>query len=349
MALLGTLGKLANNAFNSVFKPSLVGLNTMQAPFNGGQMTSLPRLGSNTNTYPGSGMVSPSFNMQNSGTGISQLPKNTGLVGLDGQPVAVPDFAPNDQLPTQQDILNPGHTGNWLTQALNPWMMTGGGGPLTPQQPAQQPQQPQQPQPGLTVPPGQQAPDIQSFAPTTQSITQSAGGPTGGFNTGFGASAGGFFNSNSLLGALLAALQGQQMGAGGFGGDGGIDPITGKKKKKKTIAQRHNNPGNLVYAGQSGAAPGEAKDGSLAWAKFDSPDAGFAALGADIGAKLARKPDMTLQELIATRSPGNENNLATLVPQISASLGVKPDSKVSKMDTNQLMNVLARFEGFYQQ
>ena len=125
------------------------------------------------------------------------------------------------------------------------------------------------------------------------------------------------------------------------------------------IAQRHNNPGNLVYVGQEGAEKGEEKSPGVYWAKFKDIDSGLKAMSRDNEIKLKRNPDMTLGELINVRSPGDENNSKTLTYNVIDELwdlkkdGTIPSlssrTKIKDLPMTRVSQALAKAEGFYTQ
>lgn len=73
--------------------------------------------------------------------------------------------------------------------------------------------------------------------------------------------------------------------------------------KSGSLAQRNNNPGNLRYAGQSGAVQGE-----RGFAKFSTPEAGWAALERQLGLYVARDPNKTLAQQMAVYAPSLDGN-----------------------------------------
>ena len=90
---------------------------------------------------------------------------------------------------------------------------------------------------------------------------------------------------------------------------------------KGTLARRNNNPGNLVYAGQSHAVR------SGRWAKFDTVEHGFQALGAQI--KLDAKRGMTLEQFIYKYAPPHENDTLGYIQYVAKQLTTTPTSKLS--------------------
>jgi len=134
--------------------------------------------------------------------------------------------------------------------------------------------------------------------------------------------------------------------------------ILSPEKPKGNIAQRHNNPGNLVFVGQEGATAGEDKGDGVSWAKFNTPEEGWAAFNKDAEIKLKRNPKMTVAEYIDMRSPGNENDTKKLHLGIAQSLQhLKDEGKIKTLLLNKITmtpelidevnRAAAKMEGFF--
>lgn len=135
--------------------------------------------------------------------------------------------------------------------------------------------------------------------------------------------------------------------------------------KKETIsqgniAQRHLNPGNLIFMEQEGAERGELKEGEkdIYWARFKDEGAGFKAMQKDIEIKLKRTPDMTVRDLILERSPENENSYKTLAYNVADDLKDLKDKgdipvllmnqlAASQVPIDRLAQALVKAEGYY--
>lgn len=99
--------------------------------------------------------------------------------------------------------------------------------------------------------------------------------------------------------------------------------------KPGTIAWEQNNPGNLMFAGQSGAVLG--RNG---FAKFDSYEAGRAALERQIGLYADR--GLTIASMMAVYAPfghGNNDPVA-YANRIAGALGVSPDTPLSSLQAS---------------
>lgn len=101
-----------------------------------------------------------------------------------------------------------------------------------------------------------------------------------------------------------------------------------------TLAARNNNPGNLRYAGQPGATQGEG-----GFARFETPEAGYEALKAQI--ELDKSRGMTVQEFVSKYAPPSENDTATYIKQFNASVGSGSNTKLSSLDTDKVAEFMA--------
>lgn len=104
-----------------------------------------------------------------------------------------------------------------------------------------------------------------------------------------------------------------------------------------TRAERNFNPGNLEYRGQSGAVP---EPGSGRFAKFNSPAEGVSALAKQLLRYEQRGLD-TLDEIINTYAPSNENDTQAYIGQLSRALGVTGSQELDLSDPD-VMNALIR-------
>jgi hypothetical protein len=90
-----------------------------------------------------------------------------------------------------------------------------------------------------------------------------------------------------------------------------------------SLAWRNNNPGNLVYANQAGASPGEG-----GFAKFSTAAAGRAALEAQINLDVTRGADVNgnpvtdIAELISSWAPASQgNDTAAYISNVGTATG----------------------------
>jgi len=104
--------------------------------------------------------------------------------------------------------------------------------------------------------------------------------------------------------------------------------------KESRLSYVNNNPGNLRFANQSGATPGEG-----GFAKFPTPEAGVKALTSQV--KLDQGRGHTLASFIAKFAPPSENNTAQYISQAAKSLGVTSDTSLASIPTDKLTKFMA--------
>lgn len=109
-------------------------------------------------------------------------------------------------------------------------------------------------------------------------------------------------------------------------GDNYMGPTT-TNKKGGSVAERHNNPGNLVFAGQRGATKGETVEGHT-FAKFQSTEEGVAALYRQLQLYQKRGID-TLTEIMGVYAPEGSNDTAAYVRALSSSTGLSPSQQLN--------------------
>ncbi len=108
-----------------------------------------------------------------------------------------------------------------------------------------------------------------------------------------------------------------------------------------TIANRNNNPGNI-------------KDSSTGQFKtFSTPQEGYAALLNDLEMKKTGKsqtgltPDSTLADFAKAYAPASDkNNPAQYTANLANHMGVRPDAKISELDTGKWAEAIANAEGY---
>jgi hypothetical protein len=129
-------------------------------------------------------------------------------------------------------------------------------------------------------------------------------------------------------------------GFGGLGQTSGIATIAATIQQIEgwspgTIAYTNNNPGNLIYVGQTGATQGPAMTGTpYYFASFSSYDAGEAALQNQI--QNYANQGLTINQMMAKYAPATDangnptgNNPTAYANSIANSLGVSPDTTVA--------------------
>lgn len=98
-------------------------------------------------------------------------------------------------------------------------------------------------------------------------------------------------------------------------------------KKGSSVAERHNNPGNLVFAGQRGATVGETVAGHT-FAKFQSTEEGVAALYRQLQLYQKRGID-TLTEIMGVYAPEGANNTGAYIKALSKTTGLDPNQQLN--------------------
>lgn len=111
---------------------------------------------------------------------------------------------------------------------------------------------------------------------------------------------------------------------------------------------RNNNPGNIDYRGQAGA---ELERPGGRFARFSSAYDGLKAMANQLmryfEGKTTGKRLQTLNDIISTWAPGNENNTGAYIAQLSKSLGVAPNAVLNLKDPqvmSSLMNGIIHHE-----
>ena len=101
-------------------------------------------------------------------------------------------------------------------------------------------------------------------------------------------------------------------------------------KSGTSVAERHNNPGNLVFAGQRGATVGETVAGHT-FAKFQSTEEGVAALYRQLQLYQKRGID-TLTEIMGVYAPEGANNTGAYIKALSKTTGLDPNQQLNLGD-----------------
>jgi len=103
------------------------------------------------------------------------------------------------------------------------------------------------------------------------------------------------------------------------------------------LASVNNNPGNLRFAGQTGASQGEG-----GFARFPSPEAGYQALKNQINLDASR--NLTLENFIYKYAPPTENATSTYLQQMIQFTGANANTPISQIDLDVLAKAMARKE-----
>lgn len=106
--------------------------------------------------------------------------------------------------------------------------------------------------------------------------------------------------------------------------------------RSQSRAERNNNPGNLEFRGQRDATR---EDGEGRFAKFDTPEAGVAALARQLQLYGSRGID-TLEGILSKYAPPSENNTGAYVKALSEKLGVAGNQQLDLKDAYTLSRLV---------
>lgn len=119
----------------------------------------------------------------------------------------------------------------------------------------------------------------------------------------------------------------------------GAEPSPGGQGEPRGI--RNNNPGNIDFRGQSGATL-EKQGGRFA--RFETAYDGLKALSRQLmryfEGKTTGKPLQTLNDIISTWAPGNENNTGAYIANLSKMMGVAPDAILNLKDPQVMTSLM---------
>jgi hypothetical protein len=121
-----------------------------------------------------------------------------------------------------------------------------------------------------------------------------------------------------------------------LGAEGAVDEVS----RKRNLAQRNNNPGNLIFVGQRGAEKGE-----RSFARWPTPEEGWVGLLRQV--ELDQGRGLTMREFITKYAPPTENDSITYIRNMCRWLNCKPDSMLSSIDAGIISVCLARQEGYF--
>jgi hypothetical protein len=116
------------------------------------------------------------------------------------------------------------------------------------------------------------------------------------------------------------------------------------QERKLTVAERHNNPGNLIFVKQAGAEQGEPKQGGGYWAKFPDYNTGRKALESQINLDTQER-SMNLSNFMEKYAPRKDkNDTDAYVATIAKDLGIDPKGKVPAELIPKLADTITRVE-----
>lgn len=158
-------------------------------------------------------------------------------------------------------------------------------------------------------------------------------------NEGHGSSGG-----SGMIGGLIDYALGAA--TGGNQGHVTAGPTGDRPRGRLTRAERNNNPGNIedgpFARRQYGYVGGDGR-----FAKFSSPDAGFAAMENLLrGRGYAGGSRNTIASIIAKYAPGHENNVGAYVGAVERATGINRHKPLTPADIRAVSRAMARHEGY---
>ena len=108
---------------------------------------------------------------------------------------------------------------------------------------------------------------------------------------------------------------------------------------KEPLSIRNNNPGNLRFVGQEGATQGEG-----GFARFDSPEAGMAAMRRQLELDTQER-GMTLSAFLNKYAPPSENKTTNYIDFVAKKTGLDPSSVVPADRIGDLQRAMIEMEG----
>jgi hypothetical protein len=112
--------------------------------------------------------------------------------------------------------------------------------------------------------------------------------------------------------------------------------ITDMVAGKKPLAERNKNPGDLRWAGQTGAEEGEG-----GFAKFKTEEEGLRAMAAQLKLYQNRDKLMTLSGIISKYAPSSENKTSDYIAAVAGKTGVNPNAPLNLNDPDVLSKVMS--------
>lgn len=106
---------------------------------------------------------------------------------------------------------------------------------------------------------------------------------------------------------------------------------------EKTLAHKNNNPGNLRFAGQRGASQGVG-----GFARFESPEAGWSAMLAQVD--LDSRRGHTVDSFINKYAPPVENDTNHYLDFVTKEAGIDRGAKLADVDRRKLAKAMAKLE-----
>jgi hypothetical protein len=108
---------------------------------------------------------------------------------------------------------------------------------------------------------------------------------------------------------------------------------------KEPLSIRNNNPGNLRFANQPGATPGEG-----GFARFETPEAGLSAMQRQIELDTQER-GLTLSAFLNKYAPPSENKTSNYIDFVAKKTGLDPSSVVPAERIGDLQRAMIEMEG----
>jgi hypothetical protein len=123
-----------------------------------------------------------------------------------------------------------------------------------------------------------------------------------------------------------------------------LDPFTGRATggpssisiPSGSVGAQNNNPMNLEYRGQEGATQ------AGRWAAFATPEAGYDAALKKI--QSYQDKQLTLEKMISTAAPPNENDTEGYIKYMESALGVGRNTNTASLSTQAITNAMIKKE-----
>ena len=162
-------------------------------------------------------------------------------------------------------------------------------------------------------------------------------------NEGHGQSSGG---GSGMIGGMIDYALGAMTGGGGPQGHVTAGPTGGRPRGRLTRAERNNNPGNIEDGRFARSQYGYVgSDGRFA--KFSSPEAGFAAMENLLrGRGYAGGGRNTIASIISKYAPSSENNVGAYVGAVERATGIDRHTPLSPVQIRAVSRAMARHEGY---
>lgn len=121
-------------------------------------------------------------------------------------------------------------------------------------------------------------------------------------------------------------------------------------KAKGSVADRHNNPGNLIYVGQLSATRGEIKSvyknpengktETTYWAKFETPEKGFEELIRQLNLYSKRQDTNTIEKAVSKYAPSSENETEKYIEFVCRRLNLPRSTNLNSLNKVEMAKAI---------